>query len=102
MKVIDTGKIVVESPLDGKLAARALAGARLVERTESECRDMRAAAQAKAAEIIADAQHKADEIRERLRKFEDAVRPIAKSIVDAWAVFQCRANACRTSWKARN
>jgi cell division septum initiation protein DivIVA len=88
MKIVDTGKIVVVEPppRDGKMATLAAAGAdldRLHEATDRQCAIMLSAARAEADRITAGALAERDAIVERIRKFEDAIRPIAKSIVDA-------------------
>jgi cell division septum initiation protein DivIVA len=81
MKVIDTGKVVVAEPHDGKLAALAMAGAdldALVAKTEQECQVMLAAARAERDQILADARAERDGILARIERFKAATRPLAE------------------------
>jgi F0F1-type ATP synthase membrane subunit b/b' len=98
MKFVGTGAVLSESEKPPRNLKDSMASAltaledaaaelqrldTLHENTEKQCQNMLAAARSQAEQIVAAAQRKADEIRERVRKFEEAVRPIAKSIVGA-------------------
>jgi cell division septum initiation protein DivIVA len=92
MKFVGTGAVLSEGPRSelGVSLHEALKAAQdeierldaLHANTEKECAGMLASARAEAANIVAAAQRKADEIKDRVRKFEEAVGPIAKQIAD--------------------